>query len=258
MTANQDDIDDILSLVPERDELVMHRKQKRGTSQPARSGSANDVSEAGTSGVVVFFITLLFLGMCGTGAAGYYFYQQGEQSRTALLAATNRILSLEGSLNQMDDATKQSAMTMRQKVDATSSEVDKLWSARNTLRTEVEKLSAAVTTVTKTANDLETAVTNHGSQLNQHTNQLASAQVNIEQVTKNFAGMENLGQPLTQLKADLNRVKVAMNKLEAETGKRLGGNEQDIESINVYRLQMNQTISALQTSINTLQQKVGK
>ncbi len=258
MTANQDDIDDIPSLVPERDELVFHRKQKRGTSQPSRGGSASESVAAGTSGTVIFFLTLLFLGMCASGAAGYYFYEQGEQSKAQLLSATNRILSLEGTLNQMGESTKQSAMGLMQKVDSNFTEIDKLWAARNTLRTEVEKQSVALTAVTKNANELETAVNNHGTQLNQHNAQLAATQTKIDVITRNTAGMENLGQQLTQLNADLNRVKVAMNKLESETNKRLGGTEQDIESINVYRLQTNQTIANLQNSINALQQKVGK
>ncbi len=258
MSSNQDDIDNIPSLVPERDELVFHRKQKRGTSQPPRGDSAPEGTGGGTSGTVIFFLVLLFLGMCASGGAGYYFYQQGEQTKAELLSATNRIISLEGTLNQMDETTRKSAMGLLQKVDSNFAEIDKLWAARNTMRAEVEKLSAAVTVVQKSATDLQTAVASQGTQLNQHNTQLASAQTKIDQLVRNSAGMDNLGQQLTQLNADLNRVKVAMNKVEADTEKRLHGTEQDIESINVFRLQMNQTIAGLQNSINALQQKVGK
>lgn len=256
MAQNPDDIDDIPSLVPERDELVLHRKQKRGATASSSRGSAADSSEGPsgrTSGAVMFFLTLLFFGLCGTGAGGYYFYQQSELAKAELIAATNRITSIEGTLNQMDETTKQSAMGLLEKVDFNFSEIDKLWAARNALRTEVEKLTASMTAVQKAAGDLETAVTSHGGQITQHNNQVTQLQGRLEEINKNFAGMANLGQQLTQLNADLNRVKLSME----DTNSRTKTAEEDIESINVYRLQLNQTITNLQSSISALQQKVG-
>jgi chromosome segregation ATPase len=255
MANNQDDLDDIPSLVPERDELVDHRKQKRGaTGSSSRSSGSDDGPAGRTSGGVIFFLTLLFFGMCGTGAGGYYFYQQSELAKVELIAATNRITSLEGTLNQMDETTRQSAMGLLEKVDFNFSEIDKLWAARNTLRTEVEKLTATMTAVQKVAADLETAVTNHGGQLTQHNNQTTQMQTRIEEINKNFAGMTNLGQQLTQLNADLNRVKLSVE----DANKRTTTAEEDIESINVYRLQLNQTIATLQSSISGLQQRLGQ
>jgi hypothetical protein len=66
--------------------------------------------------------------------------------------------------------------------------------------------------------------------------------------------MDNLGQQLTLLNADLNRVKTAMTAVQDDVETRLSATEQDIESINVYRLQLNQTLTNLQNSINRLQQ----
>ena len=255
--ANQDDhLDDIPSLIPERDELVLHRKHKRGAMSSPRSAAPADGPSGGggTSGVVIFFITLLFFGMCGTGAAGYYFFQQSEQTKGELLSATNRITALEGTLNQMDESTKQSAMGLLEKVDFNFSEIDKLWAARNALRTEVEKLTVAMTAVQKTATDLSAAVSNQAGQVNQHTTQLGQINTRIEDINKNFSGMTNLGQQLTQLNADLNRVKLSVE----DVNDRMKAGEEDIESINVYRLQLNQTIATLQNNINALQQRVGQ
>ena len=79
-------------------------------------------------------------------------------------------------------------------------------------------------------------------------------QTRIEEINKNFAGMTNLGQQLTQLNADLNRVKLSVE----DANKRTTTAEEDIESINVYRLQLNQTIATLQSSISGLQQRLGQ
>ncbi|HTQ98752.1 MAG TPA: hypothetical protein VMH83_02130 [Candidatus Acidoferrum sp.] len=255
MTPN-DTHDEIPSIVPERDELVQHRKQLRGSSQAARS--AGSEAPGRTSGVVVFFLTILTLGMLGTGGGAWYFYQQSEQTKADLVAATGRIASLEGTLNVMDESTKKSAMTLRDKVDNSAKEISNLWAARNTIKTDVDKQGVALNALQKTSNELENTVNSHGQTLTQHTNQLSTAQTRIEQVAKNFAGMENLGQQLTALNADLNRVKASQTKIENDVEKRLRANEQDIESINVNRMQTNQTLNTLQTNINALQQKVGK
>ena len=261
--TQDDNIDDIPSLVPERDELVTHRRQKRGTGtaqtvRTAGGGASQEVYVSHTSGGVIFFLVLLTLGMFGTGGGAYYFYKESEQTKQELISATNRITSLETTLNQMGETTKQSAMGLLEKVDFNFSEIDKLWAARNTLKTDVEKLTVAMTAVQKSASDLENAVGNHGTQLNQLNTQLTAASAKADQIAKNFAGMENLGQQLTQLNADLNRVKTSMAKVESDTESRLKATEQDIESINVYRLQLNQKLTTLQNNVNTLQQRVGQ
>lgn len=264
MTQNDDHIDDIPSLVPERDELVSHRKQKRGVGATQRvpvttaGGGTTEVYVTRTSGVVIFFITFLFLGLGASGAAGYYFYQQSEATKGELLAATNRITALEGTLNDMDVAVKDSAGNLMEKVDFNFSEIDKLWAARNALRAEVEKMTVTVANLTKASSDMEAAIGNHGGQLSQHNTQVAALQTRLEEINKNFSGMSNLGQQLTQLNADLNRVKTSMTQVEEGVESRLTATEQDIESINVYRLQLNQTMTSLQNSINTLQQRVGQ
>jgi hypothetical protein len=69
--------------------------------------------------------------------------------------------------------------------------------------------------------------------------------------------MDDLGTQLTTLNADLNRTKTAMQTVQDDVEQRVSAMEEDIESINVYRLQTNQTLNALQNSINALQSRVG-
>lgn len=241
--------DEIPSIVPERDELVQHRKQQR-SSQAARNASAE--APGRTSGTVVFFITLLFLGMCATGGAAWYFYQQGEQTKAVLADATNRIVSLESSLNAMDDSTKQSAMGLLQRVDTNFKEIDKLWADRNKAKVEMEKQGIAINAIQKTVNEHESALTTHGNQLSQHQSQLTSANNRIEQLTRSTAGLENLGPQMTTLKADVAAVKTANSAHD----KRLRDAEQDIESIRVFRQQTNQSLGDLRNNVNVLQQAI--
>ncbi len=255
MSQNQDEIDEIPSIVPERDELVSHRKRKRGTSASGGPPPRQDYVEADTSGWVIFFITMLCLGLLGSGGVAYYFYKQGQATQDELLSTHNRLMQIESRLNLVDQAAADSAQSLVEKVEFNFSEIDKLWAARNTLRTEVTELATLVAAWKTTAGELETAVGNHENLLSQN---MTAIQARIEEINRNFAGMDNLGQQLTVLNADLNRVKTSMATVEMDVENRLITVEQDIESINVYRLQVNQTLTALQNSINTLQQRVGQ
>ncbi len=255
MAQTPDDFDEIPSIVPERDELHSHRKRKRGTSTTGAPPPRQEYAEAaGTSGWVIFFITILFLGLLGTGGGGYYFYQQNLDAREQLLAAQNSILRIENQLTLVDQGAADSASNLMVEIQEHFSEIDKLWAARNTLVDDVQEVTTAVAALKTTSTELQATVGNHENVLNQNITQI---QARIDEINRNFAGMDDLGTQLTVLNADLNRVKTAMETVQRDVESRLASTEGDIESINVFRLQINQTLNTLQTSINALQQRVG-
>ena len=258
MAQTPDNFDEIPSIVPERDELHSHRKRTRGTAGSSVSAPViHEVVSAGTSGVVIFFITILFLGLVATGGAGYYFFQQSELAKAELINSNNRITQLESRLNMVDETTSQSSLGLMEKVDFNFSEVDKLWAARNNLKTEVDTLTATVTALKSTSTSLETATTSQAAMINNLNNQITTIGNRIEQINQNFAGMDDLGDQLTNINADLNRVKTSMASVERGVETRLMTAEEDIESINVFRLQINQTLTTLQENVNRLQSRVG-
>jgi chromosome segregation ATPase len=115
-------------------------------------------------------------------------------------------------------------------------------------------MKTGLTAVQAAAKDLNATVDSHSQTIEKN---VTVMQARIDEINQNFAGMDDLGQQLTQLNADLNRVKTSMAAVQDDVGSRLAAFEQDIESINVYRLQVNQTITTLQDSVNRLQQRVG-
>lgn len=257
MATHNDDFDDIPSLVPERDELVTHHRKRKRIPAAAAATVVREV-ETRTSGGVIMLLVLLFIGMLATGGAGYYFYQQGLETQAQMENAQARLLQLENHLNLVNQAVDQSATDLVERVNFNFSEIDKLWAARNALRTEIGELTTGVTALKEGSAELETALGTQGGVLTQNSTLLGTLETRIEQINENFSGMSNLGEQLTRINADLNRVKVAMDALETDVAERLGTAEQDIESINVYRLQVNQSLDALQDSVNRLQQRVGQ
>jgi len=255
MAHDNDHLDDIPSLVPERDELVSHRTKVRRGSASAAAGAApihaGAPADVGTSGFVSFILGVLVLGMFGTAGAGYHFYKEGQTSQSELEKALGRIVQLENRLNLVDEASVQSSTGLLERVDFNFSEIDKLWAARNQLRTEAVELKNSVTALQESTKSVEAAIGNHANMLNENRTQLASVQQSIERITKNFSDIDNIGQQLTSLKS-------AMDRVQSDVEKRLQDTEQDIESINIFRLQVNQNVSTLQESVSRLQQRVGQ
>jgi hypothetical protein len=69
--------------------------------------------------------------------------------------------------------------------------------------------------------------------------------------------MDDLDTQLSGIQVDLNGVITTVATLQNGLISRVNSTEQDIESINVYRLQLNQTLNAIQTRLNELQSLVG-
>lgn len=258
MSQHPDDFDEIPSIVPERDELVTHRKRKRGTSVTGSAAPAirqPEVVEGGTSGWVIFFITVLFLGMVGTAGAGWHFYQENLRLQEDALRTQSRLMQIENQLQLVDESAATSASNLMTEIKEHFSEIDKLWAARNALRQEVGKLTTEVAALKTTADELKETVGSHERVISQTVTQI---QGRIDEINRNFAGMDNLGQQLTTLNADLNRTKTAMTTVQEDVERRVSAMEQDIESINIFRLQINQSLTNLQNNVNALQSRVGQ
>ena len=244
---------DVPSIVPEHDELDSHRKMKRGTSVPV----LDDVVEVKTSGAVRFLLTVLTLGLCATCGAGYYFYKQGLQTQETLSTAQGRILQLQNRLSLVDESAEQSSMGLLERVDTNFTQIDLLWANYRNHTASLAEIDRFVVQAKETLTAIDGAVSGHSKTLNETSALITSMQTRLEAVSANIAGMDNLGEQLSSILSDLNGVKTSVATLQNGLGGRVNSTEQDIESINVYRLQLNQTLDSIQSRINELQQRVG-
>jgi len=251
--SDHDNIDDDLSIVPEYDELASHRKMKRGTSVPV----LDDVVEVRASGGVRFLLVILTLGLCATGGAGYFFYDQGLQMQESLTNAQGRIQQLQGRLNLVDESAEQSSMGLLERVDTNFTQIDLLWANYRNHTAALAEIDRFVEQAKGTITSMEGALTGHSKTLNETTAQLNNLQTRLETVSNNIAGMDDLDTQLSGIQVDLNGVITTVATLQNGLISRVNSTEQDIESINVYRLQLNQTLNAIQTRLNELQSLVG-
>ena len=251
--ADKEHIDDIPSIVPERDELASHRKMKRGTSVPV----LDDIVEVRTGGGVRFLLTVLTLGLFATGGAGYYFYDNGMKMQESLIEAQGRILQLQNRLNLVDESAEQSSMGLLERVDTNFTQIDLLWANYRNHTVALAEIDRFVTEAKETITAMDGALSGHSKTLNETTAQLNNLQTRIETVSNNIAGMDDLDNQLSSILSDLNGVKTNVASLQNGLVNRVNSTEQDIESINVYRLQLNQTLNSIQDRISDLQQRVG-
>ena len=251
--SDKDHIEDIPSIVPERDELASHRKMKRGTSVPV----LDDVVEVKTSGAVQFLLSVLTIGLLLTGGAGYYFYSQDMAMQESLTAAEGRILQLQNRLNLVDESAEQSSMGLLERVDTNFTQIDLLWANYRNHTASLAEINRFVEQAKETMSAMDGVLSTHSKSLNDSSALIGSLQTRMETISSNIAGMDNLDAQLSGIQSDLNTVKSSVASLQKGLVSRVNSTEQDIESINVYRLQLNQTLDLIQGRISELQQRVG-
>lgn len=263
MSTDERDYDDF-SIVPERDELVTHSKKKRGNSMSSSSGIQTVVS-TGTSSAVKALLTLLFIGLFASGGGAYYFYQQDLQTQINLDRSNDRIVQLENRLNLVDEAAEQSSMGLLERVDFNFSEIDKLWAARNVLRSDIGGINNSLEGQAENITQIEAVVANQAGMINQQATSLDQNDQLIETIRNQINGLNssvaglnnlNINQQLSSINSDLNTLKSSLALEGSGLDERVNINEQDIESINLYRLSLNQTLNSIQQSLNELEERV--
>ena len=192
--------------------------------------------------------------MIGSFQLDYFHLQMQEQ----LNAAQGRIMQLQNRLNLTDEAAQQSSGTLLEKVDANFTQIDLLWANYRNHTASLAEINKFVESAKGTITSMEGTISGHSKTLNEATAQLTNMQARVETITSNIAGMDDLDDQLTSILSDLNGVKTTVASLQNGLASRVSSTEQDIESINVYRLQLNQTLSSIQDRLNALQSLVGQ
>lgn len=233
-------------IVPERDEAISSRARpnKSGDSRrdkPARSGKpeASKTSSSKSSGVLVFLLLLSF------AASGYLYYQL-QLSLDVQLDMGARVASMEGKLSVTDESLSQSGAAMQAllqdhevKLDTNSSEIRKLWGVSyDTNRKSIDELRASSSTI---ANNLSGAVDRLGD-IDSRFDGLGS------QMLIQAADVEDVLTRLRTTRDEMNAQAQLLNQLEAQSEDQLDA----IDSIDSFRLQMNQKVLQLENEIRSL------
>lgn len=255
---DNDDLHDIPSMVPARDEVVHHQTKRRQPDivPPVSYGETIKVS----TWPVRIVLTLLTLTIGAGGYLGYTVYQDNLES---LRQANRRIEDLEGRLALVGDSAEETTANVLERLDFNFSEIDKLWAARNATNNSVNELTGKIAVLedesqghTETTDTLAQLIARNSNQMqdgfeeiNTLKTQLQEANATLARLTTSVQSVQSVAQDMANIRASLNNGDSTLVGLQD----RMANVEEAVESIDAYRLQVNQTIIRLQENIEAMQ-----
>ena len=254
---DNDDLGDIPSMVPDRDEVVDRQHARR---QPDLVKTVNyaETIKVSTWPVRIMLGVLTLAILAGAGLA----YTVYEENLRRLDQANSRILDLENRLAMVGDSAEETTGNIIERVDFNFSEIDKLWAARNATNADVTDLTGRVALTETRSQDNLTTVEETNQRLVQATSRVEDTRrdvtalrgesersaTQIVALTSNVQQLQNVAQELVNLRAEISTAEGASGGLND----RLMRVEEAVEAIDAYRLQVNQTVLRLQQQIEDI------
>lgn len=254
---DNDDLGDIPSMVPSRDEVVS-RQHARGQPDLVKPVSYAEVVKVSTWPVRIM-LTLLTLAIGAGAALAYTVY---EENLRRLDQANRRIMDLENRLAMVGDSAEETALNIVERVDFNFSEIDKLWAARNVTNRNVTDLTGRVAITETRSQENLTAIEETNQRLVQATNMVEDARRDVaalrnegEQTSQRLTRLDGQVQNLQGVAQELVNLRATINTTENVSGglnDRLRRVEEAVEAIDAYRLQSNQAMQRLQQQIEAV------
>lgn len=256
---DNDDLGRLPPMVPERDDVDSHLNTRRAQSQdivmPAR-GSVKPGSSVGLKSAVA----VLFLAVLGGAGFGYVYIQEAED---VARAAELRIADLERRLNLVGDSAEESTLKMIERMDFNFSEIDKLWAARRVINGNIDELKGEAARIRLTNEGQDETIAQNASRVAASVESLIAVESRINSLANELASVTTaLGQlnaqvdELGELRGDLVAIQASLNSGDSTVlglAGRLEYVEQSMESVNAYRLQVNDSLYRLQQNVESLQ-----
>lgn len=245
---DKEPIDPIPSIVPRRDDVPARSqgRKPRGDkpSPPPRS------PVAGTSLWARLFIVISLVVAAVACAWAWQLQQEMRHAEGVLAQYESRIADLEDRLSDTDEGMNQSATALAVKIKELYSEVDKLWASawrRNKaaieeLEKSVKSQSGQLASLVKTDKEYSAQLKSLGVDIGKLRSVASELEKLLADSRANQASLERLGDDVSRMTLDFARLQ-----------KRVGTNEEWVESINGFRKQVNRSINELQQRINQLQ-----
>lgn len=255
---DNDDLKDIPSMIPSRDDVV-ERQSARKQSDIVSTPSYGEIVKVSTWPVRVM-LGMLTLAIGGGAWLGYQAYAENLQ---ALEQSGRRIADLESRLALVGDSAEETTANVIERLDLNFAEVDKLWAARNATNNSLNELTGKLAVLedaskghTDTTETLSQMIANNSAQFQDSLAEINRVKTDLEQanaaivtINASLRSVQNVAQDLANIRASLNNGDSTLVGLQD----RMVNLEEAVESIDAYRLQVNQTLSRLQQNIESVQ-----
>ena len=254
MSSDQDTLDTIPALKPDREEIALRQQASGG--RPGGNKAAQKPRKESSGGWLL--VLLCLLAVAGLGAWTYLLNEQLQSARQQLTGASDRLQVLEQRLSVTDESMSQSSVALQVKIKEMDGEIRKLWD--NVWKRAKQDLAQHGKDIAALQAQLQTQQA-FDSQVK---TELSEAKLAVEVVEDQVETNAQLATELTavqeqiavqqNLLSDIQDSASALDTSNADLEKRVADAEEWVDSFNGYRTQMNRKLLDLQGSIKALQQ----
>jgi len=257
-------------IVPESDERI--GRGRAGSSKQVDVGSTgsrksekphysnSSASKAGAPGVksigLIWKFLVLIL-MCGLGGLGYFFVEQTErlsqlQERFDELEA--KIVSTDESMNESGTALAVKLKDQGETLDKHWSEIKKLWGvSHDRNRKKIEAQEKTLAAQSKTVKSLQASMSARKKEITTLTGKVDKASQSMQTVVNSSLAtkleMNDLVGQSQQINDQVNSLEKSFESLKQNLNTRVADNEEAINAIDAYRLQVNRDIQLLKQQL---------
>ena len=260
--SQNDDMNEIPSMVPDRDHMDTHLGNRRAKEQEiAPPGYYRARVERTGAWPVRIMLGLLTLAVGAGGYAGWYFYD--EMYRTDLRQTDLRLGDLELQLNMTGQEAAEEAGSLRGGLERTQEQYDLLWANWRANNQQFEDIQSELARIALVNEGQDEAAANSSRQIATANEVLSSVQRRIndldndvQSLNDSVAGLDREMGNLAEMEEDLNSIRQALSSGDSTVlglVGRLEYMEQSMESVNAHRLQINQSLFRLQEEVEALQ-----
>ena len=260
--GENDDINEIPSMVPDRDDRDTHHSNRRAREQEiSPPGYYRARVERASTWPVRILLALLTIAVVGGGYAGWYFYD--ELYRTDLRQTDLRLGDLELQLNLTGQEAADEAANLGEGIERTIEQYDLLWANWRLNNQKFEDIQSEIARLALVNQGQDEATTNNSQQIAAASQTTNAVQRRVNGLNNDFqsindqvAGLDREVQNLASMEEDLDSIRQALSSGDSTVlglVGRLEYMEQSMESVNAHRLQINQSLFRLQEHIEALQ-----
>lgn len=254
-------------IVPESDERIGRgRPMAPNRSQVSSSGAAGTKKGRGRSNNsrsapkngMWFWKFLVLLLMIGLGGLGYFFVEQTEQFST-LQGRFNeleaKIVSTDESLNESGTALAVKLKDQGVTLDKHWSEIKKLWGVSNDRnRKNIEAQEKTLATQSKTIKNLQGSMSARKKEVSSLTGKLDKTSKSLDTVVNASLAakleLNDLVVQSQQVTDKTSKLEISLDGLKQNLNARVADNEEAINAIDAYRLQVNRDIQLLKQQLS--------
>ena len=257
---DNDHLVDAPSITPSKDEIASFQRNKKTKSGLAASlGDVPDVgsSSSGAGTGTKALIAVLFLGLVATAGLAAFLQQRLVAAEKTLVNYEGRLSQLEERLSVTDESMSESSVAMQVKLRELDTEVRKLWD--NVWKRSKQRFAKLETDSAKQAKSLK----NHQRIIDSNEQRLTQNKLVMEKLEGQLVAIDRLKPAIennskkfllleSNLESNSDKVNSLNNKL-VKLDRLSSDNAERLDSVDVFRRQVNGNISTLKKSVGQLQ-----